>query len=140
MNEHSFDDPQLAILEAQLAAMNLQLSPIEQQRLLYQSGIAAGQQKSKTALRRWRVAAAALAVIVALASIPHWPSAPRPSATSQPDALQMVHRPNAVDLDAWQLSPSEVAATSDELARLAEQDPRLRSRTVAALTRQALEQ
>jgi hypothetical protein len=138
MNEHSFEDPQLALLEAQLAAMPLQISLGDQHQLLYQCGLAVGSQKVRSSLRRWRMVASALAIVVAVVSIPRFSA--QQSDFRQPDARPTVRQPIAVELDAWQLSQSETATASDEIARLVDSDPRLRSRTVEALTRQAIEQ
>jgi hypothetical protein len=138
MNELSFNDPQLAALETQLAALTLRVTPREQQRLLYECGCAAERAKSKVVVRRWRIVASCLALIVAMVIAPN--VLPQQAMRPEPDALQMVRPQVTVPLDAWQLSGTETTASTDEIARLAQNDPGLRSLSVGALTRRAIEQ
>jgi hypothetical protein len=76
MNDHSLNDPQLQSLEVRVAAAAPQFSPIEQQQLLYQCAFAAGQLAGRKSLRRWRVASAALVVLLLGLGVPvahdHW--------------------------------------------------------------------
>jgi hypothetical protein len=143
MSEQSASDPQLSFLEAKLAAVSLHVSPETAQQYLYECGVAAGQVKTRPALRRWRILASMLAMAVVAVSVPRFlHQAPAPLATntkqSLPPATSQAKAPAEIELDAWQLPEPDRTAAVDEIARLAQNDPNLRSRTVAALTRQAL--
>jgi hypothetical protein len=63
MNEQPLNDPKLVALEARLAALVPSVSPIEQQRLLYECGFAAGRRAAGKSVRLWQAAAAALVVV-----------------------------------------------------------------------------
>ena len=136
MTDQPFDDPQLVFIESQLAAVSLKVAPETEQRYLYECGVAAGKRASRPALRRWKVAAATLAVAIIAIAVPH--GSHQPSLASPANALQ-ARTPVAVDLDAWQLPAAERAAAVDDVAQLTQNDPNLRSRTVAALLQRVLE-
>lgn len=163
MNEHHLHDPQLQSLEARLAAMPLQLSAGDQQRLLYQCALEAGRNTASRSLRRWQAAAAVLVVLLAGMSIPlardEWllaaqrakPSVPTqplpapaeaepaPSGTLvQEDVPRRAPPLVVVELDAWQLHPSSTNSFAEEIAELEKSDPHLRSLTVGMLTREVL--
>ena len=157
MNDHSFNDPQLQSLEARLAAAAPQSSPVEQQQLLYQCAFAAGQLAGRKSLRRWRVASAALVVLLLGLSVPvahnHWkpflveqkrdPSTPtevKPQPMLAQSEISFSARQSAaVDLDAWQVPHSDRGSLSDELAQFRNTDPHLRSLAVRTFTRAMLQ-
>jgi hypothetical protein len=163
MNEHTLHDPQLQSLEARLAAMPLQVSAGEQQQLLYQCAFAAGKKTSARSLRYWQAAAAVLMISTLGMSVPlardEWllatqrakppvptkhspaPAEMEPSPAPTLAQVPIPHRAPQVaevDLDAWQLPPRNNNSFADEVARLENSDPHLRSLTVGTLTRAVL--
>jgi hypothetical protein len=152
MNEHAPNDPELKSLEARLAAMTPQLSPTEQQQLLYECGVAAGRAAGRTSVRRWQGLAAMLCItVVAMSFLPSRNDVPvaehrsrslGPTEVTQPKGINEMEIPAAareqgtVALDAWQTTLPEPSALSHELAWRA--DPHLSSLTVGALTRSLL--
>src|SRR5688572_8156186 len=92
MNDHTLSDPQLQSFEARLAAATPQSSPVEQQQLLYQCAFAAGQRAGRKSLRRWRVASAALVVLLFVLSVPvahdHWKLAEQNRGPSTPTEVR----------------------------------------------------
>jgi hypothetical protein len=135
MNDHELDDPRLVRLEAQLTAIALDVSPVQKEQLLYQCGLAAGRASRTAPLRRWRLAT--LLSLIAVAVIGSLDER-SPNITQAPSVAVERHRPVFnVKLDAWQ-APTSGDPTADTLGRLSQSDPALRSRTVAALTRQEL--
>ncbi|MBC7854717.1 MAG: hypothetical protein IAF94_14900 [Pirellulaceae bacterium] len=161
MNEHTLHDPQLQSLEARLAAMLLQVSPGEQQQLLYQCAFAAGKGVSTRSVRRWQAGAAVLIVLLLGMSVPlardEWllatqrvkppvptqespaPKESTPSAAlAKDDVPQRVPASKTVELDAWQLPAAKEHSFAEEMALLENSDPHLRSLTVGSLTRTVL--
>lgn len=154
MNELSPSDPRLAALEARLAATPPQLSPAEEQQLLYQCAFAAGQGAAGKMLWRWRAIAATLLLLTLgmsmsivqggfnLArtplerSVPVDTEPPRMMAKQQ-DIPEFVRPRAAVRLDAWRVQESMSGAAV--VAQFDHTDPNLHSLTVGALTRQVLQ-
>ena len=150
VNDHSISDPQLQTFEAQLSAMAPQISPKEQQVLLYQCAFAVGHQSGRGTLRRWQAATAALVVLMSLGiAVPfvqdRWTPAqqhlanakaptevkPQPTPSQQP--VHESRQAPAVALDAWQVPKS--AAPPFDSAEVAHTDPSVRSLTVTGLIR-----
>jgi hypothetical protein len=154
--DYPLNDPQLQALEARLRAMTPPALPAEQQQLLYGCAFAAGRRVALRALRPWQGAAVVLTVLLIGATVPlarersslaplsaEQPAqnrAPEPEGAEDEMRPLAARRAIAVSLDAWQAKASPRASFDDELAQFAQIDPRLRSLTVAALTRQLLDQ
>lgn len=151
MNEHSLNDAQLQSFEARLAAAVPQLSPIQQQQLLYQCAFAAGQGVAGRSLRRWQVVVAALVVLLLGMSVPFAHDRLLlakqkvepivvPDETTQrmvtPSEIPIIARqPATVELDAWQTQQSSSVSLANDLDRFERTDPHLRSLAVGTLTR-----
>ncbi|MSR60050.1 MAG: hypothetical protein EXS05_20830 [Planctomycetaceae bacterium] len=151
MNEHSLNDPKLQSFEARLAAKVPQLSPFQQQHLLYQCAFAAGQKTAGRSLRRWQAFAAALVVLLLGVSIPLAqdrlliakrtvepivPAEVTPQQMVAQSEIPIIARQSAtIELDAWQTQPSSSALLTDELACFERTDPHLRSLAVGTLSR-----
>jgi hypothetical protein len=155
MNEYPLNDPELQSFEARLAARVPRVSPVEQQRLLYECAFAAGQRTAGRSVRRWQSAAAVLGLLLLSVAVPFarnqlliakHPSEPispaemappRLSPDSQPPAV--VRPPVTVELDAWQIPASAEGALTEQLAQLKQTDPHMRSLAVGVFARAVMQ-
>lgn len=154
MNDDMLNDPQLQALESRLAAMALQASPLEQQRLMYACAFAAGRRAAGKTTRCWQAAAAVLALSLAvslpfaresplLAKRPAPPPAtertpPRPM-LEELEFSPLARRPMAgVALDAWQARTSNPDSLSRDLAQFEQADAREQALALGVMTREFL--
>jgi hypothetical protein len=154
MNDDSLHDPQLQSFEARLASRSPQVSAVQRDNLLYACAFAAGQQAAVRPLRRWRLATAALSVVLVGAMIPYVrepPPIPRqpierhaitePTPPRKPVLVEsgaLAHEPAVVHLDAWQMRTQSGESLTEQLCQLEKTDPHLRSLAVGVLTQAAL--
>jgi hypothetical protein len=155
MNPDSLSDPQLQELEGRLVALDLQPSPAQRQQLLYRCAFVAGQKAAKRTLRRWQAAVAALGALLAgmtLSLARGEPQLAKRDTTPSTRANASERIPAEVEIpsialrgaistsfDAWQSNHSAAASFDEDLARFTRSDPRLRSFSAGASTREFLE-
>ena len=157
MNTQSSGDAQFQLLEARLAAAAPQLSPSEQQQLLYECAFAAGRNANRKWLRNWQIAAAGLVgmvlglglslslpikrdqrTLVEKKPVLSTPTDVKRQPMSVPDVPRPARQSATVELNAWQVQQSESVSLADQLAQFKQTDPHLRSLSVGTFTRTVL--
>lgn len=156
MNNDSSGSGPFRSLEARLAAAAPQLSPSEQQQLLYECAFTAGRETGRKGLRTWQTAAVGIVgVVIGLSlSLPlkrdqptlveKKPTPSTPTDIHQPPAVVLdvpipTRQPATDELNAWQVPPSESVSLADQLAQFKQTDPHLRSLSVGTFTRTVLQ-
>jgi len=155
MSTNHIDDPALKAIEDQLSGLAPQISPAEQQDLLYQCAFAAGKQTMTRSVRRWQAAVATLALLLVSLGIPlannqwivarnetHPEPGPSPQQIAVGEPTTEPIRPVVpiAQFDAWQVALSSSDAVANNLEQLERIEPETRPLAVAALTRAALQQ
>jgi hypothetical protein len=155
MNDHSLRDPQLQFIEARIAAVQLHVSELEQQELLYRCAFEAGRKTFAKKLRYWQTFTLALLVLSCATSVPlvrdRLMPARRHAESNAPvramarQELGPSHSPflerqlASFELDAWQLQPSDNTLAGSYLVQTDQIDPHTRSLTLGSLTREFLD-
>lgn len=149
LNDHVANDPALEPLVARLATLRPLLPAQQALELLYHGAFQAGQQTANRRMRCWQFAAAALTILLLVASIP-LANRQQPVARAKPTAQQSdpktpllpsIVTPShsfataPISLDAWRVSRDATKTLEKQLARFKEHSPEIRAMVLGQMSR-----